>query len=647
MPVSSTLLLAVTMRITDGQPVITFNSGDRSPWSRRPEEPPPDHRRTEPLWQSLRGDWTNRRNILLRVGKELADWLLDEEARKILLEGQHPNEDAPRWRIEWYLDEKFSQWPWEIVALDGPGHLGVHPSFTCVRSHEGEPEHPPLPTSLVVQLQGVQLKKERAGSWAVLDTGKELDRIYNQIKNSRHDGRFRVEMDALGQWGTVCNKMERDGPPHIFHFAGHGVEQGDGLLFLDDRDGPDPIETTRIAQLLANPRRGRRLHLVFLNACRSAGTGTPTLQPFGGLTRQLLNKGIPMVVGLLAPVEDNEAAALATEFYGAIGEGDSVDVALQKAREQVYMTGSQAGWAFLTLSLLGPPLPLMATPPRSTSTPGATILDFGFDQQAKALKYFLLLEKPLVIVVRGQEGTGHEHFLKQVPHLLESKRTLWKPLVGFEFRMAGDASLHRHELAGTLAQALEIADDGEQNVLEARLARGIAERCETGKVLVFQINATILLEQDRQAEALLVLVQHLWIAIMTQAMRLRTRLPVYLIVPIATPKQEVPIFDWKKLLTWRKKNEQLRLHFQASEKRMNNLIQRLNTQTSPEHDVRVEILPALEPFTHDEVAQFLDKALAMAGSEHDEALENIMGINHDNTRILSLLKQKIDNRNAR
>ncbi|WP_342774866.1 CHAT domain-containing protein [Myceligenerans xiligouense] len=114
--------------------------------------------------------------------------------------------------------------------------------------------------------------------------------------------------------------------PHVIHFSGHADEQ---VLVFDDgsiagNDGREiPIEL--FMRAVSSP--DQRPALVVLNACESASSLEPLLA------------GVPIAIGMSAPVGDIDAITFATRFYRSIADGQSVESALAVARVDMEMNG--------------------------------------------------------------------------------------------------------------------------------------------------------------------------------------------------------------------------------------------------------------------------------------------------------------------
>lgn len=353
----STLALQVRLP-TPGNEAIYFEDERGAWWPHTPGGTSPiDDLRADALWRRCVGPEVDRRAVVKTAGAILGDWLLDQRAVHHLLDKKRTwTKGQARLRIELQVPLEWVDWPWEIVASRDLGHMAVEPPWTVVRvSDRGEA--PPTSTAdsqLLVDLLGVRL--DGGGDLAQLATDEEIEGIRNAIE-AFGERRFKVSVDPLGAWSALVERCEERRPPHVFHFAGHGLDDGRGLVFRGTDGQPERVDDERLASLLTGGGQGRETRLVVLNACTTSA-GPRRLQPFGGLAQRLIQKGIPAVVSFQNPVEDQQALALAASFYDALGRGDSVDCALQTARRDLFLAeGDHVAWAFLTLSVSGSPKP--------------------------------------------------------------------------------------------------------------------------------------------------------------------------------------------------------------------------------------------------------------------------------------------------
>lgn len=122
-------------------------------------------------------------------------------------------------------------------------------------------------------------------------------------------------------------------PFHVVHFAGHtgrrpGSAQGHLLLGGDDGE----VSPGSFAEMAGDGD----VRLVVLNSCGSLQAGTSLSgHVLPGFAGELIQRGVPAVVGTQTPVIDSFAVALATDFYRALLDGRTVDGALTDVRRLI------------------------------------------------------------------------------------------------------------------------------------------------------------------------------------------------------------------------------------------------------------------------------------------------------------------------
>jgi hypothetical protein len=618
----SDFCLEVRLPASPGLPT-QFQLADGESWQGEAGAPA-DGLRTKALWKALASDWPRRTDILHEAGVLLGRWLYGEETTRRLARSLSRFDRQAPGRIELRVPRSMADWPWEVATLEGIGPPAVNPALALVRvADDGSGVEIPAPAQLVVDLVGVDAHGTE--ELPELAAAAEIERIRMEIESAGRRGRFSVEVHT-GDWKSLVRRYQEHGPPDLFHFAGHGMADGSGLFFRGDYGDPVPIPAELIAVLLARRDKGRRTRMVFLNACASTAPGHKLHQPFGGLGQMLIKHGVPAVVGLDAPVEDREATRLAEAFYGSLSEGDGADCSVQWAREALFLNNEGISWAFLNLTVTGVPEPVWRAPDyHGAIEPSANLWAFGHDEQRQRLERFVDRRDPMVIVVHGDRRSGHRHVARRVQVDLErAGKSLWRPVASMHWFVPGERELSRNQLAGGVARALDLRDDGSIETLEERLAKAIAERCSDAKVLVIDVEEVIAPVSQVETDALVTLVQDLWSSVMTRAARFRDSLPVYLLLSIAYPAEPTASDPRAKKQAETRRRVREAIDHIGTRKRLGK--------------VRVEVLPELKPFDERYISEFLEEVLELdterAGSIADHLVEA-----GDNELILDRMKQ--------
>jgi CHAT domain len=138
----------------------------------------------------------------------------------------------------------------------------------------------------------------------------------------------------------ALRKFLQQGLFHIIHFMGHAdfnYQEGRGsLIFEDVMGGSQALYGQDFAALLKGIES---IRLVVLNACQTAtsgGTGTSSLNLFGGTATALALAGVPAVIGMQFPISDAAAIAFSEALYRCLAQGYPLDTAVTEGRLAIY-----------------------------------------------------------------------------------------------------------------------------------------------------------------------------------------------------------------------------------------------------------------------------------------------------------------------
>ncbi len=148
--------------------------------------------------------------------------------------------------------------------------------------------------------------------------GPNLERATDEVEHVAHSWPAGVSTPAGGR----SDLLDAFATASIVHVAAHGQHQVENPLFSSIRltDGP----------LFAHELSTTAPHVV-LSACE---LGLATIRPGDealGLTSVLLQRGTTSVIGGVARVGDEAAAAAMIDYHHALAAGESSDVALASA----------------------------------------------------------------------------------------------------------------------------------------------------------------------------------------------------------------------------------------------------------------------------------------------------------------------------
>jgi hypothetical protein len=146
----------------------------------------------------------------------------------------------------------------------------------------------------------------------LLRLSEECAAIQRELRMTRHRDDVRFE----SRWAVSVDDLMRhliELDPAVIHFSGHGG--GGACLMLQDEAGqPQPVSARALALIILAAARNARV--VVLNACDSAAQA------------EVLVAVVDCVVSMDGAIGDDAARAFAIRFYGAIGNGRSIDNAV-------------------------------------------------------------------------------------------------------------------------------------------------------------------------------------------------------------------------------------------------------------------------------------------------------------------------------
>ena len=171
-------------------------------------------------------------------------------------------------------------------------------------------------------------------------------------------GRIEVEFLRPATLDNLVERLEDKNKPQIdiVHFDGHGVydrdgnlgerakhsdpgfKQGEGseslsnmgYLLFEDAEGKEALIS---ASTLGDMLNRKKVGLIVLSACQSAKLGEDAM---GSVAARLTHAGIPSVLAMTHSVLVTTTKQLFAEFYERLGKGDTLGVALDKARRDLY-----------------------------------------------------------------------------------------------------------------------------------------------------------------------------------------------------------------------------------------------------------------------------------------------------------------------
>lgn len=223
-------------------------------------------------------------------------------------------------------------WPFQLVAAPGeePLTLALDPPTTIlVQLGEAELAEPEKVAG--GRLQVLFMAYSPQDVRPVLDYEAEEERIL--IKLAPHVEKHRLVL-RVAEEGSVAELRRRlmDRAYDVVHLTGHGVVTKDGArLVMEDADGRrDDVSAERLLEAL---RDGRRMpSMVVISSCHSA----EQRDDLPSLAAELIEGGVPCVVGWTLPVLDTVATDAAQELYLRLCNGDRLAEAVAQARRKLH-----------------------------------------------------------------------------------------------------------------------------------------------------------------------------------------------------------------------------------------------------------------------------------------------------------------------
>ncbi len=149
----------------------------------------------------------------------------------------------------------------------------------------------------------------------------------------------RLESATLAELQRKLHEREYN----IFHFIGHGSfdhDKQEGVLLFEDEAGHSrPESGQRLGTVLHDCSS---LRLVVLNAC--SGASASALNPFTGVAQSLVQQGMPAVIAMLFPVQDETALTFADDFYDFLTNDYPIEAALAETRKTIFTKGNGTEW---------------------------------------------------------------------------------------------------------------------------------------------------------------------------------------------------------------------------------------------------------------------------------------------------------------
>lgn len=227
------------------------------------------------------------------------------------------------------------QLPWEALYHPEQGFLGKSPGFALSRQFNAETaDQGKLETGPLRVLLFTSLPDDLDAETGRLDVEEEQARVQEALMPWIAKGMIQLEMPDDGRFSTL-KQLLKDVEPHLLFLSGHGKfhhqphsgQAPYGTFLFESESGKcEPVPDTDIAKALI----GSQVLCMVVSACESGKAASDALS--NGLARQLVQKGIPYVIGMRESILDRAGTLFARHFCDAIARKERIDVALQQAR---------------------------------------------------------------------------------------------------------------------------------------------------------------------------------------------------------------------------------------------------------------------------------------------------------------------------
>ncbi len=276
--------------------------------------------------------------LLLALGLSLGDLLLPQGIKTTLLHEFRRNLGAS---MSIRLDVRhldLAPLPWEYLRLDAAsdiqpeGWLFLNDRITFRRESAGLKSCAPIhKDKLRVVVASADPATSRYPTLAHLDDEEAAIRGVLEANGILSSQIYLLPSATVASLRNAIRRRK----PHLLHFIGHGENSPSGgnlILMGSDSDSAFPLNADTLAEWLTDSP----INLVTLAACDTVGVAD-------ALTRS----GVPNVVAMQAPLQDDLVVPFARNFYASLMQRQPVEAALAQTR--VTLRGTGAGWGVATL----------------------------------------------------------------------------------------------------------------------------------------------------------------------------------------------------------------------------------------------------------------------------------------------------------
>jgi formylglycine-generating enzyme required for sulfatase activity len=273
-----------------------------------------------------------------RLGKQLYDLLFPGEVLKLNFAKAIDLATSRNRGLRLYIklsershagDIKLASLPWELMATEDLGFLATSPKFSIIRQVETVTQSSQSPSKPPLRVLFVSSQPEGLG---VVHAETAQEKTLAHFENASQ-----LDFRSLSQpnWYNLSKAIQSH-RPHILHFMGHADLNADGariFLVSPESEAPLALGSDEVSSLFENWRPDT----VVIAACESAAKHL--MLPYSSLAQAVAQQGI-QVIAMQFKVSNQVALTFTDQLYKSIKEGDYIDTAVQKAREQMLKIGA-------------------------------------------------------------------------------------------------------------------------------------------------------------------------------------------------------------------------------------------------------------------------------------------------------------------
>jgi tetratricopeptide (TPR) repeat protein len=308
-------------------------------------------------------DTKNTQQALIKLGQNLYEALFSGSLRESLYTAQSLAQKEKcllRFRLALKHDPLLSL-PWEVLHPTGtdsfrPLVTGTEVAFSRYHHHKFIKNTNLIRSRIKNESLKILIVISSPDDQEKLALKKEVKHLENELKEEKITGNKDILLTVLENPSReeLTQALEQR-KYHVFHYAGHsdiGRDGGD-IYLVNRRTGlTESLSGKDLAGLLAN----NEIQLAVFNSCRSGEISfgeNNNNGKNGNLAQAIVERGIPAVLAMVAPIPDQVALTFTRLVYRNLNLGYAIDVSLSRSRQGLISAygSNQLYWALPVLYL--------------------------------------------------------------------------------------------------------------------------------------------------------------------------------------------------------------------------------------------------------------------------------------------------------